>query len=769
MAAAAFGQLNYSPLNTTQAEATYSLPPAAAEVTDQRGLYKKVFKTNDGRIIHQVSKAPLHYKDAKGNWMPVDIKPIPTMHGFLADKQNNPVALGYDGSVEIAGATGSLFTLTTTQVFNEVIKDEPINNKTINPSLVTGKNQLFSFLTEQVIQRSEFRHNGVKVDYIFSNRLHCNDGIILQQLKCPATWGLAAHKNISHALSITNNRGEEMGILYPIVCKDAIGNISLGEYSFKKNEQGFEISLQVNPTWFNSNERIFPVVIDPLIVGPTALWGNVYMPSCDVPNYNVDSLLVTIPGQTTITGVFVSGSYYADPWAGAIMSEGQMYFSTSCGQSPNLSVAPPAGNTAGTAYLTNFDYRNPLTCCLGPSCVDRTVYIRMHLGRTAGGVGCSTSYIYYDAFTLYPFTVYIEGRTIEPTAAQWTVTPTTVCSDECDLTLKPFIKYGVPPYTITHPWASGPVTAGTPVFTCALNGVTVDLPLTRPNCPLFCDTATGINIPLPTITDACGNPISGLPPKIVNIKPTPQITVATDSLLVCSNDPVNYVFNVCPPGTTVDWTTPGFVGTNTIDTSFNNPGPGYTSTTYTATATLNGCSAAPQNLTYYVSPNPQAAMSHPAVGFIEQPINFTDMSNYLAGTGGTWYWTFGDGGNATDSAATHAYLSPGTYNVCLYINSGYGCKDTICDTIQIIPNTIVLPNVLTTNADGVNDVLFFQYLPFYGVSSLTVYNRWGETVFESEDYQNNWAPVNLVDGTYFYIIKIPGHDPYTSTLNIFGK
>jgi gliding motility-associated-like protein len=119
--------------------------------------------------------------------------------------------------------------------------------------------------------------------------------------------------------------------------------------------------------------------------------------------------------------------------------------------------------------------------------------------------------------------------------------------------------------------------------------------------------------------------------------------------------------------------------------------------------------------------------------------------------------------------ATHTYAVPGTYNVCLYINSQFGCKDTICDTIKIIPNIITLPNVITTNGDGINDILYFQYLPFYGISSLSVFNRWGEIVYESNDYQNNWAPTQLTDGTYFYILKVPGHDPYTSTLNVFSK
>lgn len=766
-----FSQLGNTSFQSPKSDNTFNIPSSSTEVKEKRDLYQKAYKTTDGRIIYQFSKAPLNYKDNNGNWMPIDFKPKSTSHGFIADKQNNPVALGYDGSVEIANSVGSLFTLSTLKIFDEEIKDEPIHNKDLDKSLITGKNQLFNYLTEDVVQRSEFKHNGIKIDYILGHSVSWGDGTIRQKINCDPHWQIVKHKVIKNGLSLLNENGDEMGVFYPIVCKDASGNLSMGEYNFTKTSTGFLISLQINKTWLESTDRVYPIIIDPLIIGPTSLWPSAYMPGCLMPMYNVDSLPVTIPGLTTITGVFCSGSYYADPFAGAIKAEGFMHFSSTCGATADLSVYPPATgwDTPGTAYGTDIDYRNPLSCCLGPSCVDRIFYVRMHLGRNAGGPGCTTNYIYYDPFQGFPFSVFVEGRTPEPAGSMLTVTPAIVCSDECSLNLKPFVRYGVPPYTITHPWATTPINMGAPVFTCALNGITTDMTITRPGCPIFCDTTTSVTIPVPTVVDACGSAVTGFPVRIVNIKPTPQITVLTDSVTVCSNTNVLYPFNVCPAGTTVNWSTPGFTGINTIDTTFTNTGASYMSVEYTATATLNGCNAAPENITYYVSPNPSAISSHPLIGLINEPLNFTDMSTYTPSSGNSWLWSFGDGGTSTDSATTHSYAAEGTYPVCLYITSDFGCRDTVCDTVKIIPNVLILPNVLTTNNDGVNDALYFQYLPYYGVSTLQVYNRWGEIVYESSDYQNNWTPVNLTDGTYFYIIKIPGQDPYTSTLSIFSK
>lgn len=756
---------------TSEERSTYVLPKSSTEIPEQRGQYKKVYKTEDGRIIYQFSKVPLNYKSINGEWLPVEIKPITTFHGFYAGNQTNPVGLSFDGTVEIANREGSVFEVKTTKVFGEQITDEQFSDRKLNPALVTSNNQFFCFLTNQVVQRSEFRHNGIKVDYVLETPINANDGIIKQQLVCNSTMQLNKHPQLPNALSITNKEGEEMGILYPIFCKDASGNISLGEYSFQKNENGYEVTLTLNKDWINSSQRVYPVIVDPLIIGPTATFGTTYIPSCLMPAYGVDSLLVDIPGQTTITGVFCSGSYWAEPASGTTKSQGFIHFSSSCGQTADLSVYPPntGWDTPGTAYGADIDYRNPLACCLGPSCINRTFYIRMHVGRNVGAAGCNLTYIYYDAFTVFPFSVYVEGRTIEATGTQWTVNPSTLCSDVCAFTIRPYVRYGVQPYTITHPWAGSSTSLGAPVMTCALSTFNVSINLTRPGCPIFCDTVTTVNIPLPTITDACGNTISGLPARILTINPTPQITVTQDSVLVCSNQPAQYTFTVCPAGTTVNWTTPGFSGTNSIDTIFNNPGPGVNQTIYAATATLTGCTAVPDTFSFFVSPNPLAGSLHQTVAQVEEPVIFTDLSNYFNGNGGSWLWTFGDGNTSPDSLATHAYLLPGTYNVCLYVSSNFGCLDTICDTIKIIPNNLILPNVLTTNGDGVNDALYFQYLPYYGISTLSVYNRWGEIVYESADYQNDWTPTNLVDGTYFYIIKIPAQDPYTSTLTIFNK
>ncbi len=77
----------------------------------------------------------------------------------------------------------------------------------------------------------------------------------------------------------------------------------------------------------------------------------------------------------------------------------------------------------------------------------------------------------------------------------------------------------------------------------------------------------------------------------------------------------------------------------------------------------------------------------------------------------------------------------------------------IGDTI-IIPEVkpLIIPNVFTPNGDGHNDFFEIKNNENWKIQ-LSVYNRWGIRVFESNDYKNNWNGDQLSTGTYFYVLN----------------
>jgi gliding motility-associated-like protein len=68
------------------------------------------------------------------------------------------------------------------------------------------------------------------------------------------------------------------------------------------------------------------------------------------------------------------------------------------------------------------------------------------------------------------------------------------------------------------------------------------------------------------------------------------------------------------------------------------------------------------------------------------------------------------------------------------------------------------PNLITPDGDGLDDVFVIPCAAGWPGSSLLVFNRWGATVFESKDYQNDWAGTYngqpLPPGTYFYQLRL---------------
>lgn len=736
------------------------------EIESERKINSSTFLTPDGRTIIHYSKEPLNYY-SNGNLVPINTIPVISHDGLIAVEQPFPVKVTKSGAVLIGNTT-----------YSSECKINGLELK-ISDLSQTGANAIMKDVIPGIDKTFGFHFNAVEYNYILNHPIaNGNQDFVIEEkviipenakLLLDYNFGTQSKDGWLGSLTIKSSTGEEIGRMRGAVCFDANKNYCAASYKIEDKNGMQTIKIIVPNTWINNPNRVYPITIDPLVTGPTSTWGGSYIASCLAPANNADSILVTIPAQITVTGFFVSGSYYASPFTTALMSDGQMFFSTSCSNSTTFTVAPPTGSTPGTAYLTAFDLRSPLTCCFPQSCSSQSFYLLMHLYRTAPGIGCNTTYLYHDPFSGYPFSAYIEGHTIESYGLQWAITPATICSNVCNVLGTVYIKYGVPPFTITHPWVSGSVTAGVAVG-CSFATISKQLNLTIPLCPWICDTVTMLSIPPPTVTDACGNIIGGLLPKIITIKETPTASANPNPATVCSDVPFIVNLNSCIPGSTFTWNGNSISGTSgSIVDVISNTTTTVTSTNYTITTASNLCNSAPITLVVNTDPLPVAGISVPVPIIINMPVTFGDNSTSIGGTANSWYWTFGDNTSSISQNPIHTFAVPGVYTVCLAMATTDGCVDTICTDVTVIPAELVIPNVITPNGDNQNDYLYFQYLEYFGNNSLEIFDRWGKVVYSKKNYANDWNAKGCHDGTYYFILKTSDGKNYPGFVQVIQK
>lgn len=96
-------------------------------------------------------------------------------------------------------------------------------------------------------------------------------------------------------------------------------------------------------------------------------------------------------------------------------------------------------------------------------------------------------------------------------------------------------------------------------------------------------------------------------------------------------------------------------------------------------------------------------------------------------------------------------LGAGLYEVI--IQDAAGCEISL--SVPLANNTdVFIPNVFTPNNDSYNDI--FKILNKTANTKIEINNRWGVSVFSSDDYQNDWQAEGLVDGVYFYTVSMDG-------------
>lgn len=237
---------------------------------------------------------------------------------------------------------------------------------------------------------------------------------------------------------------------------------------------------------------------------------------------------------------------------------------------------------------------------------------------------------------------------------------------------------------------------------------------------------------------------------IINIPLKDYFEPQIEDAGICSGDEIRLNENY-PYNDDFIWTHPGVSCNNCVSPNYQNDTTDYV--LFSATDPQSGCVT---NDSILIS------VSYIKADFeVREDICYTPYDRRFdnKSEGSVEYKWFVDGHQVSEE--TSPIYSFGSWNFedttskrydvqLITTNPESGCSDTL-SKIELIRTDLFVPNIITPNGDGKNDV--FKISGFNSDCwTLRIINRWGKTVYETKNYQNDWGGSDLADGVYYFYI-----------------
>ena len=235
----------------------------------------------------------------------------------------------------------------------------------------------------------------------------------------------------------------------------------------------------------------------------------------------------------------------------------------------------------------------------------------------------------------------------------------------------------------------------------------------------------------------------------------PVATLPADTIL-CPGSTQPFRLRGTPAGGT--WTGPGVSGSAASGFVFT-PAAGLTGSVALTYSVGNGACTGTATRRVAVAPVPEGMASWAPEACPETRLAPLTLRFRLASTGNApisgLTWEFGDGMQSAEASPVHTYATPGTYQPRLRLRYNQGRCETQLALAPAVVQERKVPNVITPNGDHLNET--FQLGPDCP-PRFQVYSRWGQQVFESAAYHDEWGAEGLPAGVYYYLLTYPdGH------------
>lgn len=276
--------------------------------------------------------------------------------------------------------------------------------------------------------------------------------------------------------------------------------------------------------------------------------------------------------------------------------------------------------------------------------------------------------------------------------------------------------------------------------------------------PSIGTTVSGIITVNVTITDASGNTAT------CSVQTQPNDTVAPTITCPGNMGSCDSVFTYNTPVATDDCGLVSVAQTDGTGYSSGDTFPvGITTLIYTATDDVGNTETCSFDIEVY--PTPEITFS--GVYTIEEGDSIQIIATITNDSAFSWSPVYNMSGDTT----TTPWVSPNsTVTYTLSAISADGCSSEEEVTVyvnQITDQTI--NNFLSPNGDGKNDYWTMSKPSLISGCNVTIYDRWGKKVWESNAYNNQWdgkndKGVELPDGTYYYKISCESQDEMNGSI-----
>jgi hypothetical protein len=381
----------------------------AYELIHERTAYTRTFLNKNGTKAKVQSSVPLHYLDENGFWLSRSYEIYETQNDFSYPKQQPEFIINKNSSETMIHSELGDFVMGKNRKIGfenslGIINYTPLNQ---NPSwLKMDESIMLPNLIDGVDLLQNLYNGAIKTDFVIRNlSAHTNfeKMIIEEEILLPTGYSIVYEEiggEQTNRLLVLNAAKQVAFIVHqPIITDSKEIDVkhryqhtpTQGKYEILRlGETRFQLKLIIDGSWLLNNDRIFPLVVDPIVTIENTNIVN----SCFSPNYQQAPLTVNVPAGETVFSTDISYDFVATSGSDAWMEDQRSFVVGPAGQT---SVFEGSGSTAGTQ---TYNINNSE---IGNGASNGSVTYTFNFARVWGGFGCNATFNFVNRRELTVF------------------------------------------------------------------------------------------------------------------------------------------------------------------------------------------------------------------------------------------------------------------------------------------------------------------------------------------------------------------------------